>query len=225
MPVFQPDSPNIRRPTEQQLQDLIDEARNALDILENGHHPDAENAARLMAASELIAAIRQRRRVTGLPTSTRREGGPSTVLDDENVPMPPLADPVGETVASALSDVGAADVHAATMLRELRTGVSCLRASLGALAKATPSRDEEPKGDPGCKVHATYGVWEPVYRSERCRWDYEFWLSNGVDVPEPIMRARLDGRRITMAMVARALAPPDHNKKRRKVRARAPTRD
>jgi hypothetical protein len=164
MPMFHPDAPDVRRPDSRQLQDLLDEARGVLDILEHGHKPEKDNATRLMSASELLDLARQRKQYTGLPTSTRREGGGASVKDDQNVPMPQLSDPVGELVVSALSDAGPLEHHARTILRCLRSAVDELRSASGALAKATPAQDNNPVGEPGCKVHANYGVWEATYR-------------------------------------------------------------
>ncbi len=109
------------------------------------------------------------------------------------------ADPVGNAVVRGDRDE-LLDLWR-QVIRGADTALVALHGSVGALARATPADPTNPP--PLCRVCGQ----APVHRAERCDWCYRWWLVHGSDVPEVILAARRDGRRITTALVAQALAP------------------
>lgn len=195
----------MTRPADhRELQELIDEARQALDWMERGRPESKTYPKPLIAASELLARARREAR-DGYPTSTMSgPGGPATVLDDEGVPMAPLNDPVGEHV---VNDQGNDPVrhHALELARILRGTVNSLRVAVDHLGKATPhSRPADDAAPDCCVSHQRFGMWEPVDKDGRCRWCYEWRRVHQADPPEPILRHRAEGRRITSKVIAEA---------------------
>ncbi len=120
----------------------------------------------------------------------------------ETVPASDGRRPVGSH--SAPTETAAVTFDSAEMVA-LRQLVTHIRSALGylddaakVLDRATPEnqRPDRPVLD-CCRVCSRPGKPEPIYRSERCRWCYDFWLMWRNDVPEPILKMRREGRRIS----------------------------
>lgn len=200
----------------EQLAELIEEATAALDLLAHGRTATPKMAAVIPAAT-LLARSRQPSR-DGYASSSRGGGsGPSSVKDDENMPMPPLADPVGELVVAAPT-ADPIRQAANTVLRKLTHAVDDLRKATGALAGASPST--RPAGEPGCSSHERIGIWEPVEKGGRCWWCYDWQAVHGEDPDVRILQARAEGRRITTKLVDEVIGARHSKRHRRPSRRR-----
>lgn len=60
-----------------------------------------------------------------------------------------------------------------------------------------------PVGDDGCVSCARIRMWSPIHRTRRCRFCYEYLRSESADPPAALVRAHLEGRRITTSLVIR----------------------
>ena len=87
--------------------------------------------------------------------------------------------------------------HWREFLMDLQVGLTYFRRLPTTLAKATPAQQHPDRPEFGCRVCSRPGKPEPIYRAERCRWCYDFWLLWRADVPEPILKLRREGKRIT----------------------------
>lgn len=106
----------------------------------------------------------------GWPSSRRGEGGPSSVLDDEGVPMPPVADPTGEAAVSQSPAERAMETvtrHVLTAHEELRRARKAVGEYYGA------GREDAKPQAPGCSNHARFGLFAIVFRGGRCRFCYD----------------------------------------------------
>jgi len=149
----------------------------------------------------------QRPGVRATNTDPRGPGGPTNTDDDQT----PTFD------ATLLGDQRFADaIHAAW---------SACQTVADLIQRDRP--DRTPKHQPStagddqwCRTHLALGICEPRFRGDECRWCYRFRQANGVAPPEPLLRARHDGQRITQPMVAAALraakAKASKGKKRKK---------
>jgi hypothetical protein len=175
----------MRRPTVEQWDGLCDE------LVVTARRLQAEGPGLLRRAKEPIR--------DGFPTSSLGRGRPSSVIDDEGIPMPPLNDPVGELAV----DLAVGRVHDPTartvdeMVSQTVEALRLLRGADGARARCLPP--EEPPPGPaapaGCVVHARYGLVAPVRAAGRCRWCGDYRKSHGfADPPESAVRALEDGR-------------------------------
>lgn len=87
-------------------------------------------------------------------------------------------------------------------LTKLLEGVHAATKHLGyavkALDEATPEQQRPDRPDLNCcRVCSRPGKPEAVYASERCQWCWRFWRLWGVDVPDPILKLRREGRQIS----------------------------
>lgn len=189
------------RAEDDQLEELLRVAREALDDLSDGvlWPKDGKNRDRLpMTAGGLLRVSRLPER-DGYPTSSLGDGtGPSSVLDDEGKPMPPVNDPVGELVMTPPKNL--ARMAARAVVRSVEAAVEELQRAVGVLLDATPAA---PKNvEPGCKSCERVGVWMPVFRGERDKWCYDWQAAHKADPPIEVLRAHHDGKRITTRLVA-----------------------
>lgn len=198
------DDLHASRPDERQLQELIDEARSALDVIELGRERSVDKAAAI-SATQLIRRARGRTR-DGYRGSNLEGGAPSSVLDDEGKPMPPVNDPTGELVAGERQEDPIRKL-ARQVARGLDAAVVDLLSVVSALVQATPGKVTE-NVEPGCRNHQIrIDSFEPVYRDGRCRWCYDWWLAHGDDAPTEILEARARGERITTKFVEQVMRP------------------
>lgn len=209
---------SVRRPEHVEL--LIATARDLLDDLEAGvlNHGTGERSQ--LTAAELVRQARRRTR-DGYRTSVRpRAGGASSVLDDQDVPMPPVPDPVGELVV--------ADADADPVRRCARQLAAWLISAIDDLAAARQAvLDAQPPlvvvhDDPGCVSHGRFTgkdrrpLWVPVEEGRtRCSWCHDWWLAHSADPAEPILRAHDAGRRITTKLVKELLRDERRASRRR----------
>ena len=196
---FRPDAGNSTRPDERQLEQLLAGCAEAVDDLRLGildrSRPNGKRWS--LTAEQLLARARSHPRET--VTVDRAGGGRGSGPPDPTMRQATTVDSA-EMVA----------------LKELLAGVHTATAALGqavkALDKATPEqqRPDRPNLD-ACRVCTRPGVEpEPVYRSERCRWCYDFWCrwshdGISVDVPESILKLRRQGKRITENVIRKVL--------------------
>lgn len=147
--------------------------------------------------------------VDGFRASVRPMDGDRDSHDEDGEPIT-LSDPVGEVVARILDGEG----RRGSTTEDVRLLTSCwaelrgiARQMDGARARILAPTDEGAKVDPDCcAVHERHEMgFEPLHRSGRCRWCYDFWQAEGVDPPKPLLEARARGQRITAAMVTDAL--------------------
>jgi hypothetical protein len=143
------------------------------------------------------------------------EGSPETVKDENNVPIPPRSDPVGELAVNEHRVNEALRYQAECATRGLAAAVGDLRLAKTAMVRALAEVKAE-DGDPGCRCHLEIGEWLPVYRREHCRWCYGFSLQFKTDPPVELVRIKAEGGRITEDMIKAALRRPPRNKSKRK---------
>lgn len=180
----------MRRPTALQWRELCSELADTARRLQ-------EEGPELMRRAQI--AVRD-----GYPTSSLGGGGgPSSILDDDGTPMPPLNDPVGElAIARVRRGEGDPVRQAVTdMVSLAQLALVALRRADGARSRALPPLEapEEPKVA-GCVVHLRYGLFAPQRARERCRWCNDWTKAHellgiaGVDPPESAVRAVEDAR-------------------------------
>lgn len=183
---------------------MLREIRTHLDNLELGIITDPKTKERSdLTAPELIRRAQQPTR-DGFPTSTRGDGsGPSSVLDDQGNPMPPVADPVGELVIT--TSIDHVRVAAVNVVRYLQGAAGDLRAAVGALANAQPPplRDDPELEELWCTNHLQHHMFEPRMATgpkasnELCRWCYDFRGIHNFPPDKRLLELRAEGRRIT----------------------------
>lgn len=193
----------MNRPDERQLRDAIDEARAILDDMELGvldrSRPDGRRWS--LSAFELRerASIRTR---DGFPPANGGGSGGQTKKggDYGGGVVPALALAPGEGRSEDRQ-------HWDRFLLDLQCGLVYLRRTIDDLVKATPAQRHPDRPNLTCCRVCSRPNDEPViYRSERCRWCWEFWRLWGVDAPEPILKLRREGRRITENIIRAELA-------------------
>lgn len=181
-------------PTHGQLTEMLDELRGAIDDLRLGILDRSKPNGRRWSLTvfELLDRARVRRRDKLVPAERPRARA--------------YGDP---TVGDAIERVTDEDPDLRawrSLLIDLQTMLTYGRHAVGTLATATPAQQRPDRIEVGCRVCSRPGKPEPVYRSERCRWCYDFWRQwscdgVSVDVPPAILRARREGKRITYAMI------------------------
>lgn len=205
---------NAERPVEA----LLEAARTALDDLHLGIRldPAAKPARRNLTASEVVNRARQRRARDGYPRRSLAGGRPASVVDERGVPMPPLADPVGELVV-AEDETDPVRDQAHKVLRHLHRAAGELSAAVGAVhkvAKMMGAQTATPPDEIWCRSHLRFGMFEPVAatgRDGRCDWCYRFWLAEGADPPQPLLDRRAQGKKILARDIDEALKRPRRN--------------
>lgn len=161
----------------------------------------------------------------GFRSSVRpMEGSAGSVLDEDGFPVPPLSDPTGDGVVAVLdgtrrrSSVREDVALLNACMAEVR---GIVRQADGARARAmVPDDAGSAKLNPdACQNHERHGQgFAPVYRSERCRRCYDFWLVEGVDMPLDLVVAYDRGVRVTERMVSDALRHQPRAKSKRRRR-------
>lgn len=110
--------------------------------------------------------------------------------------------PAGSHSSPTESAATTKDSEEVVRLRELvthvRTALLCLDDAVKTLDRATPDQQRPDRPDlNACRVCSRPGKPEPVYRAERCRWCYDFWILWKVDTPPAILKMRREGKRIS----------------------------
>lgn len=175
----------------------------------------AQTLHRLLEATDerdhLTIPQRLRASYNGWPAGSGE--GPGSVLDDDGIPMPSIADPTGE---AALRPDKARDAETA-ITKHLTAAKRALDQAL-AEAQRWTLRDattwdaaHATDGDDGCESCArvrgprTHRWWNPVYRTTTmaggsrvglCYWCYEWVRRHGALPPKDILEAHRDGKRI-----------------------------
>lgn len=90
-------------------------------------------------------------------------------------------------------------------LTDVQTGLAHLRRANDILARATPAQQHPDHPEEGCRVCSRPGKPEPIYRAERCRWCYDFWILWKVDPPHSLLKLRRQGGRITENVIRKVL--------------------
>ena len=179
------------RPDEHQLRDAITEVRGILDDLELGildrSKPDGKRWS--LTAFDLLARARVRSRdKLPVPDRGRRSLGGH-------------GDPTATQAAARVEDNDEDLHHWREFLMDLQVGLTYFRRLPTTLAKATPAQQHPDRPEFGCRVCSRPGKPEPIYRAERCRWCYDFWLLWKADVPAAILKLRREGKRITEQLI------------------------
>ncbi len=197
---FRPDARGREdHPERRQLKALLDELGALLEDVSRGPVLDAETGRRSpLCATELLARARIRSN-DGYPSGSGVEGSSRrTATDRDGEKLPGYSDPVGELVAIGVQDSLLTGLRG--MVADLRGARKLLLSARKRLVDASPPVPE--KGEPGCRVLARFDRWEPVYRSERCRWVYDWWLEFGEDPPDEVVRAWIAHGKITVQIKA-----------------------
>lgn len=138
--------------------------------------------------------------------------------DNDGVVWPiPIGDATGESAAELADNGESVDPHDAYM----RTMVEAARFAARLIDDVSALRPDRKVDVPGesdadefCRHHMdTIGVWEQRHRGDLCRTCYDFKRQWQLLPPEPLLRARHEGRRWTDRMVSEALR---HERARRK---------
>lgn len=199
----------IEVPEPQHLAGIFAELRERIDTLERGTvlrrkgEPDVE----IPAFGELVKLAAAARR-DGYPASSAAEksGTGQGDLDEEGFHVAPISDPTGE-LATAERIIDPIKVHLKTVIRGLTSALGDLRMACTAQASGSQYAEIGP-GEARCESCARIGEWSDVYRSERCRWCYDFWLKWRRDAPIDLLRMRIkEGKRITAQMEREAFMP------------------
>jgi len=175
------------KPLDWELRDSIAEARGILDDLELGildrSRPDGKRWS--LTAYDLFnrARVRSRDKLPQPDSGRRALGGHS--------------DPTSTEAAARVEDKDEDLKHWRDLQLELRVAMVYLRKLAPILAEATPAQQHPDRIEVGCRICSRPGKPEPIYRAERCRWCYDFWLLWKTDVPEAILKLRRAGKRIT----------------------------
>lgn len=182
---FEPDAADSTRPDFRQLREMLAELRSAADDFEFGildrSKPDGKRwsltAEQLMERAK--AATRAEKSGGGGTPSYGRDGS-------RNGPTPAQA----MTVSEERRQWNEWNL-------DVQVAVTYLRRAVDLLAAATPAQQHPDRPELGCRVCSRPGKPEPIYRAERCQWCYRFWLDWKVDVPEPILKLRREGKPVT----------------------------
>lgn len=144
----------------------------------------------------------------GWRTSTRPGGTPTSIVDDEGVPMPPMSDPTGELATEAVKVHDPIRRHAQIALRALVDAQAHLQKAKSEMVQAFEEHDLE-DGEVGCRVHAEAGYFEEPTRGDRCGWCYRFWLEHGdLDAPPELVRIKETKGKVSERQVKEALMAP-----------------
>lgn len=179
------------RPDERQLDDLLCEIESVVDRLRHGSADPARGGKRWsLTAFQLLARARVKTR-DGFPASNGGGGGASKKGGDYGGGVVPSLALAGDTNEDRK--------HWDNLLLDLQVAMTYLRRLPAHIEQATPAQQHPDRLVEACRVCGDPD--EPIYRSERCRWDYDRWLEFGVDMPERIVRWRRQGKRITSTMI------------------------
>jgi hypothetical protein len=173
------------QPDAQQLRGLIAELRSLADDFELGildrSKPDGKRWS--LTAEQLMG----RAKAAARAEKSGGGGTPSYGADgSRNGPTPAQAMTVSEE-RKAWDE----------WLMDVQVAMTYLRRAIVVLDKATPAQQHPDRPEFGCRVCSRPGKPELIYRAERCQWCYRFWLDWKVDVPEPILKLRREGKPVT----------------------------
>lgn len=207
-----------------ELHVLLTGARSALDDLELGVLDRDRRTRGHLTAYDLAAQARKRTR-DGFPTASnfRRIGGGGGATE---------ADPTYARAAESVDEPDRDPLrHADHRVREaLALASKLLDVAVLELVKAQPPLLNE-GGEPGCVVHARIvddlGTekrrrWVPRADKgdgrlhDRCGWCHRWWIAEGEDPPEALVRAHDDGRKLTTKLVAELTRKTSTRRSRRK---------
>ena len=208
--------------------DVLEELRSSLDQISQGALiPQYDDLGNELAPKHtpglpdlwnLLSAARR----DGYRTRSMGGGQPQSVLDEEGNPIPPLSDPVGELVVDERKVRDPMVDHVTTLMRSLTHALGDIRVARAEFIRAWEENGEPDIGERSCRVHARIGIFELAVRSDRCDWCHRFWLSEKVDVPDDLLRAKQDGKRISQRMIDEALRPSARPKRGKKARNKRP---
>lgn len=181
------------QPDAQQLRGLIAEMRALADDFELGildrSRPDGKRWS--LTAEQLMA----RAKAAARAEKSGGGGTPSYGADgSRNGPTPAQAMTVSEE-RKAWDE----------WLMDVQVAMTYLRRAVVVLDKATPAQQHPDRPEFGCRVCSRPGKPELIYRSDRCRWCYDFWILWKVDAPAAILKLRREGKRITENLIRREL--------------------
>lgn len=152
-------------------------------------------------------------------------GGPSSTLDDDGYPMPPVSDPTGDTVVDgtrARAQLDDLDGHIRAALDHLDQARTIQARALKAHQPrpTLPAQDSAPTG--ACRsCWRDQRYWEPIAEGQyahACRWCGDFRGAEGIDPPLELVEKRHRGERITTRDVERAKANRHRNTKPHKAK-------
>lgn len=178
------------RPDERQLDELLCEIESVVDRLRHGSvDPNRDGKRWSLTAFQLLARARMKTR-DGFPSSTGNGGGGASKKGGD----------YGGGVVPSLALAGDTNEdrrHWDNLLLDLQVAMTYLRRLPAHIEKATPAHQHPDRPEDGCRICSRPGKPEPIYRAERCEWCYRFWLLWRADAPEPILKLRREGKRIT----------------------------
>ncbi len=190
----EPQSFGMGRSVDFPVEAMLAELESIADRLRHGI-PDPSKPSRRwsLTAFSLFAAARVRSR-DKLPQVESGRGGSGH------------GDPTYGDAKARVDDKDA-DLMAWHDLRmDVQTMLTYGRHAVELLDKATPAqqRPDRPNLD-CCRVCSRPNDEPAIYRSERCRWCWDFWILWKVDVPESILKLRRQGKRITENIIRTVL--------------------
>jgi hypothetical protein len=202
------------------LESLLTEAGDLLETLLRGPW-DSDGKKRVgMSALQLVDRARTNVGSDGFtnhtPGTEPPEGKPRDILDaDGNIkptdqePAYGVSDPTGNAAMAALNGYDNPDrLAAARVARQVTKAVDELREAVNALIKYQPKDEKAGKGEPCCASHARLKSFEPVNPSAPasglCRWCYDWWLVHAAWPNTKLLEARIQGRKITTAVMREA---------------------
>lgn len=160
---------------------------------------------------------------TNLRAGSFSPGGPSSTLDDDGYPMPPVSDPTGDTVVNGTATRAQLD----DLDRHIRAALDHLDHARAIQARALKAHQARPT--PPAQDSAPPGACRSCWRDGRhfeptaegrythaCRWCGDFRANEGIDPPVALLEKRHRGERITTADVAKAKAERHRNTRPRK---------
>lgn len=162
-----------------------------------------QQAADAIAEIEEIAArlrhleprLRQRATMSdrdGYPTNSGPSRGNGMQRDPVGVLVALRIDhPTGDTVRNAHTELVTKIDQARRLLEQAES------AGHRALPPTTNNIDD------GCVSCQRIRTWSPIHRRHRCRFCYDYLRGEGGDPPPELVRAHIEGRRITAQFVAR----------------------
>lgn len=203
----------------EQLSAVLQELRETLSQLEHGgriveYDLAGNESTRLTPPLYEVFSLMSAARRDGFKSSSRPGGTPSSVLDDEGVPMPPLSDPTGELATENVKIHDPMRRHGQAAILAISDARELLLKAKSEMIRAFEESDVQ-AGEIGCRVHAEAGLFEEPSRGDRCSWCYRFWLEHGdTDAPPELVRLKEKKGRVTERDVKEALMAPRPPKKR-----------
>lgn len=182
------------RPDERQLDELLCEIESVVDRLRHGSvDPNRDGKRWSLTAFQLLSRARMKTR-DGFPASNGGGGGGASKKGGD----------YGGGVVPSLALAGDTNEdrkHWDNLLLDLQVAMTYLRRLPAYIEKATPAHQHPDRLVEACRVCSRPGKPEPIYRAERCRWCYDFWLLWKADVPAGILKLRREGKRITEQLI------------------------